>query len=53
MDVDKFLLKVQECISVLYEASELTTHQAEKDLLFNFGRCIERQIPQKYRKTDD
>lgn len=53
MDVEAFLVKIEESIKVLREAAALTTHTAEKELLSNFATCIERQVPQKYRIKED
>lgn len=52
MDVPKFLAKIDESIKVLREAADLTTHTAEKLLLLNFARCIERQVPPKYKVSE-
>ncbi len=48
MDVPAFLAKLKEVCNSLREASAMTTHTKEAELLMNFAICIERQLPPKY-----
>jgi len=53
MDVPAFLAKLDEVCKALREASEMTNHVKEAELLKNFAICIERQLPPKYKDPEE